>query len=226
MQTKFRNRNIYREAKVEMLKSYWDQILNWFVNEGIETGDAQIKQVGCNIMVVDKTVQDYVLRQLTVRIQILTNISGYVKRIFEKADVCQAEEVEKLIYSLQSYLIKSVEKQEDPRQAIPHEYQRRAYVSNETLERLDLGYKFQTNQKSCFIETFEEVGWLDPFPRIDPETGEIVLDTNEQSKNKYVTTKQLEAFALPSRAVMVQIMRACIGVAHPQDLWISKKIEK
>ena len=39
MQTKFRNRNIFREAKVEMLKLYWDLILKWFVNAGIDNGD-------------------------------------------------------------------------------------------------------------------------------------------------------------------------------------------
>ena len=40
MQNKFRNRMFYREAKVEMLKDYWDQVLKWFVNEGIESDDA------------------------------------------------------------------------------------------------------------------------------------------------------------------------------------------
>ena len=53
---------------------------------------------------------------------------------------------------------------------------------------MDLGYKYTTNQNSCFIETFEEVGWLDPFPRIDPETGEIIIDA-EYQKPEYITTK-------------------------------------
>lgn len=62
MQMKFQNRKIYKEARVEMLKDYWQQVLKWFVNKGVESGDAEIQQVGCNIMMVPKIVQDFVIR--------------------------------------------------------------------------------------------------------------------------------------------------------------------
>ena len=62
MQMKFQNRKIYKEARVEMLKDYWQQVLKWFVHEGVESNDAEIQQVGCNIMMVPKTVQDFVIR--------------------------------------------------------------------------------------------------------------------------------------------------------------------
>ena len=97
------------------------------------------------------------------------------------------------------------------------------------------------NPKSCFIESLMEIGWLDPFPYTEaPVTGKKVgakkmkkenaknLDSMYQSTMDYIENledgdtecKSCVSFCLPSKSVMIKIMRACISVDKPQKLWI------
>ena len=39
IQQKFMDRKIYRDAKLEVLKLYWTQVLGWFVRKGCELMD-------------------------------------------------------------------------------------------------------------------------------------------------------------------------------------------
>ena len=42
-------------------------------------------------------------------------------------------------------------------------------------------------------------------------------------KNRYVEDQSPLLVYLPSRKIMFQIMRACIGVSHVEDLWFNVK---
>ena len=65
-----------------------------------------------------------------------------------------------------------------------------------------------------------EIGWLDPFPDVGEDSLKEVNDYIDQLEDHDVETKKMESFALPTKAVMIKIMRACIGVANPSRLWI------
>ena len=165
MQSNFRNRVIYREAKLEMLKLQWTRTLKWLINIGIEKNDLQIKQVCAKIMVIDLPVQEYVLRKLLVKVQMLANISGFKQRQQEMPDVCNVEEIETLIYRLQSQMILSLENFRDPQKSIKMENKQKAFIPDKTLNNLQLVILNQPDPKSVFIDSFTELGWLDPFPQ-------------------------------------------------------------
>ena len=84
-----------------------------------------------------------------------------------------------------------------------------SYIDQKDYELLDLKV---SNEKSCFIETFSEIGWIDPFP-INPE--------EENDEKLSMPIRPMVAFALPSKRLMLNIIRACIGIKDPQLLWIN-----
>lgn len=59
-------RIICREAKIEMLKLWWNRVIGWFVERGCEKGDIKIKDVATEMMKIDLDIQDYVLRRLLI----------------------------------------------------------------------------------------------------------------------------------------------------------------
>ena len=71
-----------------------------------------------------------------------------------------------------------------------------------------LGIYEAGNANSCFIETFTELGWKDPFP-------------SKHGEDFIMTIRPVVAFALPSKRLMLNIMRACIGITDPSKLWIN-----
>lgn len=75
-----------------------------------------------------------------------------------------------------------------------------------------LGLAAAGDYKSCFIETFTEIGWRDPYPLDDEKVSTYI--------------RPIEAFALPSRRLMLNIMRACIAKYDPYDLWINQLSNK
>ena len=56
IQKKFIDRKVYRDAKIYMLKLYWEQILGWFFKKSCEIGDSQLKFVSANMMNIDKNI--------------------------------------------------------------------------------------------------------------------------------------------------------------------------
>ena len=53
-------------------------------------------------MTVDPAVQEFVLRKFLIKIQMLANMSGFKQRQSEMPDICNVQEIETLIYRLQS----------------------------------------------------------------------------------------------------------------------------
>lgn len=60
------------------------------------------------------------------------------------------------------------------------------------------------------VQSFESIGWKDPF------------DSNlaTLAKNKKAPTHMHMAY-IPSKELMFSMMRACINIEKPQDLWIN-----
>jgi len=112
------------------------------------------------------------------------------------------------------------------------------------------------------INSFEDLGWADPFPDedyvemreeagakptpkkkpslLEPEielpeevestNGESITMAEDQDpdllvypESRYGPDESPAAIHLPSRDVMFKLMRACIGVEKPADLWINQK---
>ena len=98
-------------------------------------------------------------------------------------------------------------------------------MPDEVLEELDLQNK-EPDSNSCFIESLTELAWLDPFPKDDVDVDrskytKSVVDYMFRIQERKMEVKTIVSFALPSKAVMIKIMRASIGVENACDLWIN-----
>ena len=94
---------------------------------------------------------------------------------------------------------------DDPENSIYLDTRGRSEIDEKTLRKLNLASSGKST--SCFIETFAEIGWKDPFPLQD----EVLVDI----------IRPMESFALPSRRLMLNIMRACVSMSDPLKLWIN-----
>ena len=185
------------------------------MTEGIKSNDTQLKKVASQMSVIDEGVQNYVLKKLLARIQILVNISGFIQRVLN-SDTCDQTEAEKLVWRLQNETFTCLEEFKDPQKTISEETREKSMIDLETLQRLNL-VDMEPNPDSGNIESFSEIGWLDPFPI---ESTQNLKDFVEDLKTSFIEVKKIKFLTLPSRAMMIQIMRACIGVKDPEDLWI------
>ena len=71
---------MYRGAKLSMLQSYWDSVLEWFMKQGRLIGSKLVVEVGDHIKKVLPAVRDEVLSQLLDQNQKLASIACYKTR--------------------------------------------------------------------------------------------------------------------------------------------------
>lgn len=77
------------------------------------------------------------------------------------------------------------------------------------------------------IDDCEEIGIKDPFPEED-EAGYNHIKIPEKVDdfvypiNKLVYSLSPTTIFIPSKKIMFKLMRACLGVYEPEDLWFNK----
>ena len=96
-------------------------------------------------------------------------------------------------------------------------------------------YALDEAPKDFIVNSFERIAWADPFPHDkDSNTRLIDLKRNSEIINDpeyeqvYPDEKMFSRetnpmpIYIPSKSVMFKMMRSCIGVKSPKDLWIQK----
>lgn len=121
IQRKFKEQRIYREAKIDMLKLYWTQVLGQFVDITCEKCDAKLKDVAAYMMQIEEGIQDYILRRLIFQIQKLVSIATYRNRQLSRPNDCDHDEIELQIEKFQTLLLTDVEEIRDPQITIKEE---------------------------------------------------------------------------------------------------------
>ena len=106
-------------------------------------------------------------------------------------------------------------------------------------------YKMRDHRNKDFlINRFSQIGWPEPFPEDPPEpeikrTSTLSVDGDgnqpEESwgvrvpegpddlaypEERFVHGISPSVIYIPSRQVMLKMMRACIGITDPKDLWL------
>ena len=100
-----------------------------------------------------------------------------------------------------------------------------------TVERYDL---IDEQPRNYFINRFWTIGFADPFPNDD----EFIIGSVDDIPDDLATPCKVEdhvypcirytegnspyCIYIPSREVMLKLMRACIKVKKPEDLWINQ----
>lgn len=125
----------------------------------------------------------------------------------------------------------------------------KSQISDADLKEYGLLESSETvqNMKDSNINSFHEIGWIDPFPPKIPlprkkkgkkskkkqQPAEDKVPTSYDSNNskqqalQYLDEiddvdlmKPILSLAFPSRILMFKIMRACIAVKHVDNLWM------
>ena len=149
------------------------------------------------------------------------------------------------IRSLQSYLVENVSSRfKESKPLFSPENKKKHEISNDDLERFGL-LESENNAhllNPANVNELREVGMIDPFPveikkPKKPARNTLVkIKAKPKEKNaadefkKYIenmdedlkNVKPVYALALPNKMLMFKLMRACIGVDVPQDLWCYK----
>ena len=95
-------------------------------------------------------------------------------------------------------------------------------------------YEFNQKNKEFQINSFQRIGWQDPFPQdtfmmgTDADTKFIQqmeqdLWTQVYPEERINGYNSPQVIYIPNKAVMFKIMRACIGVKTKDELWINFK---
>ena len=104
-------------------------------------------------------------------------------------------------------------------------------VTRDFLKKYDLIEK----NKSFLVNSFWMIGWDDPFPDDDEFIIGSIDDPAPDLKSpeaaddwvypefRYVEGNAPNQIYIPRKEIMLKIMRACIGVKNPEDLWINSK---
>lgn len=93
-------------------------------------------------------------------------------------------------------------------------------------------YKMIDDRQPFNVNSFQTVGWSDPFPNDDKlVTGSLDDGDNMTLPTKiddwvYPESRYIEGFSpyviyIPKKEIMMKMMRACIEVKKPEDLWIN-----
>ena len=117
-------------------------------------------------------------------------------------------------------------------------------ISEETLKQSKLSKEFikkyaildnegfPCKELPFCVNSFNQIGWDDPFPedaKVGGTSEEIGSDiTNDTKFNHWVypDSRYIEGFSpyciyIPRMELMLKIMRACINVKVPENLWIN-----
>ena len=112
-------------------------------------------------------------------------------------------------------------------------------ISQETLDdsKIDKNFLVRYNiaeqgTQSYLINGFQTIGWSDPYPEDDlfikgslDDGHNLVLPSKVEDlvypKQRYVKEHSPFQIYIPRKEVMIKMMRACINVTEPEDVWIN-----
>lgn len=103
-------------------------------------------------------------------------------------------------------------------------------ISKDFLRKYDAVDEYKIH---C-INSFQTIGWADPFPDDDKKVDGSINDGHNlcipfgPSDLVYPESKYIEEFPplqiyIPKKEIMLKLMRASISVSTPEELWFNKK---
>ena len=207
IQSKMRNQLSTRFSKVEVLINYWNKLFGKLQITASRTNDTKMRAVLTKIAQVPRPVQHELLRQYIKKTRLLHAAAFLQWRLkFPKPVHFNKEEIEQTLLQTLKTLKKDL---------------CNFKISEETLEFSQVPklnkYKL-TGPKGYCINSLEVIGWRDPF---DPEKE---FPFKGVSDDVYAETRYRPEYSplsiyIPNNELMFKLMRACIAVRNPTDLW-------
>ena len=93
-------------------------------------------------------------------------------------------------------------------------------------------YDLNQDNRSWLVNYFEEIGWFDPLPSMSFMTNVYEPQDDENDCNFHVyppsrmTEEMPRPIYIPKKELMFIMMRSCIDIRKPEDLWVNKFTER
>ena len=217
IQNRFKLRQIAVAAKVEVLENYWNKMVGRIMVDAIKKKDNKTIELMKHIMKIKLEVRTHLLHEFVRRCRQLHAIAFMQWRAkFPNELTFHKYELENLI---------------DER--INHVYGAKlkgkvsvvtAYGAEKTFRFYNDYTYLATKGKPFNIQNFESLGWPFPFQEESPlpvfkipkKADKLVYDPS-----RYVADASPSLIYIPSRKMMMTMMRACIQVANLSELWVN-----
>ena len=191
--------------------------------QGSKTKNEEMLAFSQSIARIGKEIKKHILTQYLEACDRLQRIAFFQWRLKMRPNECKQEIAEYCIQRAYFDMMQKYQKQQ--------KISLRTKVEGEiglSLERA-LGISKMKEEKPWLINSFADIGWLDPFPQKKEQKKEKKGGTKLQpfekrnlvySESRYRQDQNPFSVYLPNKRILITMMRACMGVDKPEHLWI------
>ena len=226
IQKKLMNKLESKRAKVEVMLTYWDKVYGKLQTISSKRGDKKGNCLLCKICCVPKEVKLYVLREYIAKCMELHSIAFLQWRARYPNKVRHDPEE---IRSIISDRLSKLYEQSSDKFFITEKTKSESVISKDFLKVYGL---IECHYKDYQINSFRSIGWADPYPNDDQFiTGSLDDGYNLRcpespddlvyQEQRYIKGNSPICQYIPRKEIMLKIMRACVGIKTPQDLWFN-----
>jgi hypothetical protein len=205
-----------KQAKVDLLDHLWSQTYRHFAIEGRKTKDKAMMALALAIAKINKDCKDWLLRKYIERCTEKHALAFFQWRARERRQQASLSELQETMGSLQRKVLGSI----DLSRSVSAKTVTEAKVPAGLARRLKLD---KPEYQPYFVNTFGGLAWPDPFPdktsSVEPE---LLHDRQDlvYPPSRYRNEASPAMLFLPSKQMILKMMRACMGVTRIQDLWL------
>lgn len=218
-----------RYGKVEVLQTYWEKMIWSTQILAMKFKDEHVTEILRKIMLIPEKVQVAALKKYISKARWAYAIAFFQWRFQNENTVVhnipntnKKEDLAELMLKYQVAKSKYIESYDQE--------------SHENKISAIFLYKYEMMDeefKPFLINSFAKIGLTDPFPREsksmsneeDIEKNNSMLNNAHEliySKQRIHSENSPYPIYIPNRAMMFKIMRACIGITRPEDLWFNE----
>lgn len=205
-----------RSEKFSILCNYWNKVHTGLMNLGSKKKNIQMLAFANSVARISREVKEYLLKKYCERCNEKHTLAFFQWRLKYRSNVCHKEALEECLYKVQTLILGRIDisKTVSPTTAIEG-------GMSPALEKA-LGIS-KPQIKPWLVNSFWNIGWPDPFPDEHSSMDrEFLVDRTAlvYEEARYHEEYSPSAVWIPSKLVLIKLMRACIGVDKPENLWI------
>lgn len=217
-------------SKVDVLINFWDKIIGCMIRDKAKFKDKKADKLTVELTKVPKSIRDACLKKYTDHCKAVYNIAFMQWRLFfpTTSEYADEEELKEIIMGR----IHFQQKQTSQGQRVSKETDELAAISTDFL----IKYDFADNHRLApfTINSFAQIGLSDPFPdddqfiegSLDDVNPDLYKMPDSPEVKVYPDDRYRKGFCpyciyIPRKEIMLKLMRACIGVRNPSELWFN-----
>ena len=202
MQTRIRQKLGTKFSKIEVLLTFWDKMVGYIHQQASDLKDEETINMMGQILLVPEDVKIEVLKVYLIKCMQLHSIAFFQWRLkFPNTIKHDPQQLEDIISDRVDYFSREFESMN------------KMILTNSKFDEKKLGdYNLVQEPNTYLISSFESVGLPDPFPR--KETANNFPEHGYPSE-RYCHGTSPSCIYIPTKQLMIKIMRACIEVKTP-----------